>query len=149
MVMNEKSDVPLYFQKFNILDEIKFTEVGLKDSRQLTDEDREKIRHIIERSKSQKILITHGAWTAADTARYLKKRLNRRDQTIVITSASVPLLGMSMSDAPFNLGFALAKVQDLAADIYIVIKGKSFTISEFDKFVEAGKLYQLYGNGEK
>ena len=149
MVMNEDSSVPVYFQKFNILDEAIFTQVCLKDSRELTAKDLEHVLEAIEKSEASKIIITHGAWTAAETVAYLKKKLKRKDQTIVVTSGSVPLIGLSMSDAPFNLGFALAKVQDLPPDIYIAIKGKAFTMAEFDTFTREGKLYELYGSGGK
>ncbi len=149
MVMNDESDVPVYFQKFNAMDKLRFTQICMKDSRQLTTDDREKMLAAIESSEADKIIITHGNWLASETVRFLKKKLKRKDQTIVITGGSVPLIGLGMSDGPFNLGFALAKVQDLSADIYITIKGKAFTLREFDEFAKAGKLYELYGNEKR
>jgi|SRR3989344_4217273 len=146
MVMNNESDVPVYLAKFGILDKLEFTQICMKDSRQLTVDDRGKILAVVEKSEASKVIITHGNWLASETVRFLKKKLKRKDQTIVITGGSVPLIGLSMSDGPFNLGYALAKVQDLSPNIYISIKGKAFTLPEFDKFAKAGKLYELYGN---
>ncbi len=145
MVLNEKSDVPIYFEKFNILDEVLFTQICLKDSRELIGQDLENILKNIEGSKATKIIITHGSFTASDTCKYLKKNLKRKDQTIILTSGTVPLTGFGMSDSPFNLGYAIAKVQDLPPGIYISIKGKVFSIEEFDKFAAGGKLYEIYG----
>lgn len=147
IVVNEKSNIPVYFQKFNILDEVKFTQVCMKDSRALTPDDLTNILKTVEESETTKIIITHGRFTSLDTARFLKKNLKRQDQTIMLISGSTPIKGFEMSDSPFNLGFAVAKVQDLPPDVYICINGKAFPSKEVDKSIQEGQFHHIFSGG--
>lgn len=139
IVLNEKSDVPKFFRKFAVVDDLQFTHICMKDSRELTEEDLQSILQTVEKSESTKIIITHGRFTVIDTARFLKKKLKRHDQTIILTGGTTPLRGFEMSDSPFNLGFAIAKVQDHERGVFINIDGRLFTINEFDKYIRDGK----------
>lgn len=124
VIVSAESNLPTFFKKFPIDYEIIFTEVCMKDSRALTTEDLSKLLKTIENSESTKIVITHGLYTMPDTVKYLQKKLKRTDQTIILTGATTPLLGFDMSDAGFNLGFSISKVQELSPGIYICLKGK-------------------------
>jgi L-asparaginase len=55
-----------------------------------------------------------------------------KNKTIVLTGAMQPAT-MLMSDAVFNVGFALAAVQTLAPSIYIAINGNIFHPNQVSK----------------
>ena len=93
-----------------------------KDSLDMTDDDRERIREAVAACPDQRILITHGTDTMVDTARALE---GITDKTIVMFGAMQPAR-MRQSDAPFNLGVACAAVQTLPAGIYIAMNGQVF-----------------------
>lgn len=97
----------------------------------------------------QKIIITHGTYTMPDTARYLKANLKRDDQTIVFTGSMIPLTGFSPSDAPFNLGYSIAKIQDLPAGIYVCMNGRVFSPNEVVKFLYGGRFVSVFGEKHK
>ena len=82
--------------------------VCLKDSLDLNDDDRAHIAKAVQTSTSAKIIIVHGTSTMEVTAKYLKGELLKCEKTIVLTGAMIPLKDFAMSDAGFNLGYALA-----------------------------------------
>ena len=93
-----------------------------KDSLEITDEDRESIRHAVEQAAESLILITHGTDSMVDSARALQGIANK---TVVLFGAMQPAR-MRYSDAMFNLGVASAAVQILPAGIYIAMNGQIF-----------------------
>ncbi len=75
-----------------------------KDSRVITDEDRQLILKKCQNSNEESILITHGTFTMPETAKFLgKANLNK---TIVLFGAAIPA-NRDNSDALFNMGGAL------------------------------------------
>ncbi len=143
-MVGESSVLPDYFTKVKLYDKIEFTTVCMKDSRAMTSEDREAVLRTIEESAAKKIIVTHGTYTMPDTAKVLKANLKRTDQTIVFTGSMTPLKGFDFSDAPFNIGFALAKVQDLEPGIYLCMNGRCFTPEEVAKDLAEGKFYSIF-----
>lgn len=127
VVVAKHSVIPDYLKSIKI-EGIEFTEVCMKDSRALTLEDRKSILRAINQSKSNKILITHGTHTLADTVGFLKANLKKNDRTIVFTGSSSPLKDFLLSDAAFNLGYALAKVEDLPVGLYLCINKKTTSV---------------------
>src|SRR4051812_5709510 len=101
----KNSAVPDFIKSLKINDIFYFTQVCMKDSREIDNIDRKKILAILSKTDSKKILITHGTYTMPDTARFIEAHLKRKDQTIIVTGSMIPLTGFSPSDAPFNLGF--------------------------------------------
>lgn len=91
-----------------------------KDSLDMTDVDRQAIRAAIEAAPETRILITHGTDTMVDTAQVL---LDLTGRTIVLTGAMQPSR-MRMTDAPFNLGFALGALQSLPEGVYVAMSGQ-------------------------
>jgi L-asparaginase len=70
-VPNKESIIPEYIQSIKPFDlDAEFTTVCMKDSRDITSEDRNQILKTIEDSSHNKILITHGTYTMPDTARF-------------------------------------------------------------------------------
>jgi len=109
-------------QDARVLVDVSVTELLRKDSLQMTDADRDTIRQALVDSASTRIIVTHGTDTMIETARVLKAV---RDKTIVLTGALQPAR-FTDSDAPFNLGMAMAAVQTLPAGVYVVANGTVF-----------------------
>lgn len=93
-----------------------------KDSLELTDADRELIRQAVLAEPARRILITHGTDTMVDTARYLGDAGGR---SVVFTGAMQPAR-FRVTDAVFNIGFALGALQALSAGVYLAMNGQLF-----------------------
>ena len=117
-------DISKFLETANITLEYKVVNLFDKDSRHITSADRQLLADNIIQSKETKILITHGTYTMAETARYLGK-LNLK-KTIVLVGAFI-LGSMYNTDAPFNIGYAIASLQHLDYGVYIVMNGKVFS----------------------
>ncbi len=112
-VPNKHSAIPDFIKSMKLHQKFEFTEVCMKDSRNLTPQDRTNIMVAIKKSKCSKFIVTHGTYTLTDTAKYIKAKLNDKNKTIIFTGSMIPLIGFSPSDAPFNLGHAIAKLENL------------------------------------
>ncbi|MGB5510976.1 MAG: asparaginase domain-containing protein [Woeseiaceae bacterium] len=93
-----------------------------KDSLEITDDDRRKLREHIEADAASWIVITHGTDTMAQTAEALR---GIDGKTIVLTGALSPARFRS-TDAVFNVGMAVAAVQVAAPGVYIAMNGQVF-----------------------
>ncbi|MBX2809067.1 MAG: asparaginase [Cellvibrionaceae bacterium] len=113
-----------------------------KDSLELNDDDRQLIVDRVIACECKQILITHGTDTMVSTAKLLADSIAldniATDKTIVILGAMQPAV-MRISDAPFNLGFATAAVQFLAAGVYIAMNGRAFPAHQVVKNVAAAR----------
>lgn len=95
-----------------------------KDSLELTDADRAEICAAVNGSTARHILITHGTDTMVLTAQALiNGGSDIEDKTIVLTGAMQPH-ALKGSDAPFNVGFALAAAQAMPRGVYIAMNGQ-------------------------
>jgi L-asparaginase len=112
------------------------------DSMHMTDADRQIISHNCKRTRSDKVLITHGTDRMVQTATYLAKE-NIVDKTIVLTGAMVPYAFGTSSDGFFNLGSALAFVQTLKPGVYVVMNGRYFDWDKVRKNVKTGFFEEL------
>jgi L-asparaginase len=110
------------------------------DSLEMTDDDRNLITEHCRKSKEDKIIITHGTDTMAETAKLLSQK--NIDKTIVITGAMIPYK-FGSSDGLFNLGSALAFVQTLKAGVYVVMNGRYFNADNVRKNKETGVFEEL------
>ena len=113
-----------------------------KDSLEMTDADRAAIGDAVARSNSTRIIVTHGTDTMVATARALG-RMN--DKTVVLTGALEPGR-FTDSDAPFNLGMAVAAVQTLAPGVYIVANGQVFDPGRVRKNLELNRFEAIDGD---
>lgn len=145
-VVGTESIIPAYFKNLIIYAEVVFQVVALKDSRDITGQDMDLLLKTVEKSKHKKIIITHGTYTMPDTGKFLKANLARRDQTIVLTGSMVPIKGFDAlsSDGPFNLGYAVAKIEDLPPGVYLCMNGRTFDPNEVAKNLSAGKFYSVF-----
>lgn len=111
------------------------TELTRKDSLELTDDDRMAIVSAVSSCEETKVLITHGTDTMARTAEALQSVTGK---TIVLLGAMRPAR-MRDSDAAFNLGYALAAVQLLPANVYLAMNGEVFEAGKVRKNLQAGR----------
>lgn len=141
IVISKQSVIPPFFKSIGLNLDFVFTEICMKDSRALTPQDREKMRETIDNSEALKIVITHGTHTLPDTVEYLQEKLQKKDKTIVFTGSSTPLKDFALSDAGFNLGYAIAKVQELPIGIYYCSSGKTISDSQMKQQLIEGNFY--------
>ena len=111
-----------------------------KDSRSITNEDRQLLVDKIKSTSADKIILTHGTFTMEDTAKFIGKlNLNK---TIVLVGSFI--LGTSQNtDAPFNLGYAICSLQFLKPDVYIAMNGTIFHWKNVTKNLETNKFEQI------
>ena len=130
-----------------------------KDSLEVTDDDRQILVDMILQSEERRIIITHGTDTMIETAKYLlqnvfnggkEKNINTEstitptttvdsDKTIVLTGAMRPER-FSNSDAPINLGAAIAAVQLIEPkNVYVTMHGIVKPASEVTRNMETGQ----------
>jgi len=143
------SSIPDFIKSLKLYEKTLFSEVCMKDSRALNLSDFKKICQTVEKSKSKNIIISHGTYAMPDCAKYLKANLKRKDQTIVFTGSMIPLIGFSPSDAPFNLGYAIAQVQTLKPGIFVCMNGKVFMPEEVAKLLYSGKFISVFQKNKK
>lgn len=133
----------LFFEKTHLPEMLKRSKCRLNvnvktlmmiDSLEMTKKDIEKIIEECKKTKSSRIVITHGTDTMVNTAEKIAEKI--KNKTIVLTGAMIPYAFGSSSDGFFNLGSALSFVQTLENGVYIAINGQYF---DFDK-VEKNKL---------
>jgi len=93
-----------------------------KDGLDITKNDRKNILKKCNEIKNDKIIITHGTDTMIDTAKVLSKIKNK---TLILTGSVKPEK-FSDSDAPINIGLAIAAVQILPNGIYIAMNGRIY-----------------------
>lgn len=98
----------------------RIVELLRKDSLELTEEDRAKLRETVAGLSERRVVITHGTDTMAQSAQALA---SIGGKTIVLTGALAPAR-FAESDAPFNLGMAFAAVQSLPPGVYITMNGR-------------------------
>ena len=110
------------------------------DSLEMTPEDRGLIADPCSKSPEDRIIITHGTDTMADTARLIAESV--KNKTIVLTGAMVPYK-FGSSDGLFNLGSALAFVQTLPQGVYVAMNGRYFNASNVRKNKETGEFEEL------
>ncbi|MGW8268042.1 MAG: asparaginase domain-containing protein [Longimicrobiales bacterium] len=103
-----------------------------KDSLEITEEDRDLIVDRVRADPSRHVLITHGTDTMALTGRRLS---GIPGKTIVLTGAMQPA-AFVVSDAAFNIGFALAALQTLPPGVYLAMNGRIFDPHDVRKNME-------------
>jgi L-asparaginase len=106
----------------NVTVEVMIETLLAKDSLDLTEADRRMLRERVLACPGDRILITHGTDTMAETGWALR---DIPGKVIVLTGALQPTR-FRHTDAMFNVGFALAAVQCLPPGVYLAINGRLF-----------------------
>ena len=130
----EKTHIPEMLERSKCRLNVDVKTLMMNDSLEMTKKDIEKIIEECKKTKSSRIVITHGTDTMVNTAEKIAEKI--KNKTIVLTGAMIPYAFGSSSDGFFNLGSALSFVQTLENGVYIAINGQYF---DFDK-VEKNKL---------
>ena len=130
----------LFFKKTHLPEMLKRSKCRLNvnvktlmmiDSLEMTKKDIEKIIDECKKTKSSRIVITHGTDTMVNTAKKIAEKI--KNKTIVLTGAMIPYAFGSSSDGFFNLGSALSFAQTLQNGVYIAINGQYF---DYDKVIK-------------
>lgn len=112
----------------------------LKDSLDITDDFRAHLVELIQKNEAKKIIITHGTSTLTNTAEFLEKHLDpQTDKTIVLVGAMIPLKEFAMSDAGFNLGYAIATVKNSDPGVYLCMNAQTYKPGHVRKNIEKGQ----------
>jgi L-asparaginase len=106
----------------------------------MTDHDRELIAHQCNNCEEDRIVITHGTDTMAETAKLLSGKI--KNKTVVLTGAMIPIK-FGSSDGLFNLGSALAFAQSLPQGVYIAMNGRYFNWDNVRKNKETGVFEEI------
>ncbi len=116
------SEIGQLLREANVTLDYAVESIMRKDSLDLTAADREMIAARVRRDSANRILITHGTDTMADTARSL---LGIPAKTIILTGSMQPAR-LRVSDAAFNIGCAVSAAQLLPSGVYIAMNGRIF-----------------------
>ena len=119
----QETHLPEMLRRGRCLADVRLDSLMMKDSLDLTEDDR---RAVVERCRAcpeGRIVVTHGTDTMAETARELAAA--RLGKTIVLTGAMIPY-AFGSSDGLFNLGSALSFAQVLPAGVYVAMNGRCF-----------------------
>ena len=110
-----------------------------KDSLDMTKDDRRLLFDTISSDSHKHFVVIHGTDTMIETAQEL---IGIPNKVIVLTGAIEPARS-KISDAPFNIGSAVAAVQVLPAGVYIVFNGRIYDPSKIRKNVELNKFEEI------
>ena len=109
-----------------------------KDSLELTGGDRQNLAKLIIQGVADAFVVTHGTDTLIETAPFLDSQIENK--LVVLTGAMRPER-FNNSDAPVNLGTALAAVNLLDHGVYIAMHGIVKLFSEIKRDGTSGKFY--------
>ena len=110
-----------------------------KDSLEITDDDRQKLREFIVADEASRFVVTHGTDSMPQTAEALR---GIEGKTIVLTGALSPAR-FRTTDAVFNVGMAVAVVQVAAPGVYIAMSGQVFEAGAVRKNRKQNRFEQL------
>jgi len=112
----------------------------LVNSGTLTDADRQDILRAVRECPEERVVVTHGTDTMAETARVIGGA--GLEKTVVMTGAMLPYV-VEGSDALFNLGFTVAAAQTLPHGTYVAMNGRIFPWDDVCKDRERGVFENL------
>jgi len=136
----EETHVPGMLKQGRCVLDTEIRTVMMIDSLEMTNADREIILHNCSTADEDKILITHGTDTMAETAAFLAKATLQK--TIVLTGAMIPYK-FGSSDGFFNLGAALAFAQTLPYGVYVAMNGRYYNWDNVRKNKKTGYFEEL------
>jgi len=120
--------------------EVTIRTVMMIDSLEMSDADRALIVQNCLQSEEERIVITHGTDTMAETAAAVAAAVTGK--TVVLTGAMIPY-AFGSSDGLFNLGSALSFAQVLTPGVYIAMNGKCFPWDRVRKNRERGEFEEI------
>ncbi len=136
----DETHIPNMLKQARCTLDIDLNVLFLKDSLYTTDLDRNLILESCLNCLDDKIIISHGTDTMAETAKLLGDKISSK--TIILFGAMVPFISLN-SDSLFNLGFALSSVQILGRGIYVAMNGQIFSWDNVMKNKSLGVFEEL------
>ena len=133
-----ESGIPALLKEARVAIPHRVEELFRKDSLDLTDADRAAIARYVAEAAETQIVITHGTDTMTETARALADVALAGGKTVVLTGALSPAR-FAETDAPFNLGMAIAAAQLAPAGVWIAMSGEVFSGLKVRKDRTAGR----------
>lgn len=94
-----------------------------KDSREINPNDRALLIKAVQGCTDDRILITHGTFTIAETGKSLKRSLGNLDKSILLVGAWIPFSHPN-SDAPQQMAFAFEQLKLKRAGVYIAMDNR-------------------------
>jgi L-asparaginase len=113
--------------------------VVMKDSRALTDADRQALATAIEQCPEDRILVPHGTYTMPATGQFLQRHLGpaAAAKRIVLVGSLLPL-EVTGSDAPESLEFALTTLEGEGPGVFVAMSGRVWDPAEVIKDPASG-----------
>jgi L-asparaginase len=137
--MNAASVLPRYFETIiRPHMDVTFETICLLDSTDITPDIRDQILTAVQNAPSDRIVITHGTDKMSEAAQFLSGK-TPPDKTVILTGSMIPMKEFAMSDAGFNLGYALAQEESLTAGVYLCMHGKTFAPDAVKKDTKAAR----------
>lgn len=109
-----------------------------KDSLEITGEDRVRLCDLIRNHQATKFIVTHGTDTMMETAAFIEDCI--KDKLIIITGSMRPER-FSNSDAPINLGCAIATANLMEKGVFIAMHGIVKETTGIKRNQETGQFY--------
>ena len=134
------SGIPALLAEARVALPLRVVELMRKDSLELSDADRALIAAAAREAPESRIVITHGTDTMTETAKVLAAQVPGK--TMVLTGALSPAR-FAETDAPSNLGMAVAAVQTAPPGVWIAMSGQVFGALKVRKDREAGKFVAI------
>ena len=136
----EKTHIPEMLERSKCRLNVDVKTLMMIDSLEMTKKDIEKIIDECKKTKSSRIVITHGTDTMTKTGKIIAKANLKK--TIVLTGAMIPYK-FGSSDGLFNLGGALAFAQSLTHGVYIAMNGRFFNWDKVQKNKKTGTFEEI------
>lgn len=134
------SGIPDLLTQARVALPFRVVELMRKDSLELTGADRALIAVAAREAPETHIVVTHGTDTMTETAKVLAAEVPGK--TIVLTGALSPAR-FAETDAPFNLGMAVATAQIAGPGVWIAMSGQVFDGLKVRKDRAAGKFVAI------
>ncbi|MDD5026501.1 MAG: asparaginase domain-containing protein [Candidatus Peribacteraceae bacterium] len=136
-VILRESLVRRYLEGLHLNLKIVVRVICLKDSRSITQEDRDALASAIQELGIRHNLVTHGTYTMKQTGEDVLMRGALRDKVIGFTGSLGTLLGtvdeegrLMPSDGQFNLGYAVGSVFSAENGVYQLMNGETFKLPD-------------------
>ncbi len=104
--------------------------------------DRDLILDTIKSCTCDKILITHGTYTIAETGSYLKQNILNDNKIIFLVGAWIPFNQLN-SDAPIQMFFALNNIRRTKPGVYIAMDNKLWNPDTTVKIQDSEGIFKL------
>ncbi|MEM0953936.1 MAG: asparaginase domain-containing protein [Pseudomonadota bacterium] len=123
---------------------IRGQQIVMKDSRAVTDADRDALLGAIRRSEEDALLVPHGTFTLATTGEYIAHALQAEptagasQKRIVLVGARYPL-GAEDSDAPHRLKFAINALLTAEPGVWVAMEDKLWRPHTVTKDLDSGR----------